>query len=199
MRRASATLLAVLAPLFCASLHAQVLGTAAPGTSSTDTGVPGTSNSGITETSRPVRLLRNWYDTIKTPNGEIARRVDILYDYSNAAAIERWYTLDGRAFFNRKFTVNPPTPSEAEIAEAFDIVKKDKELSIIIKHFSAVLDGAFLIEEGRGKACGPGARCLLVQILSPDHSGMIRVVGVDLVKQNIPYRAFIPSEHPGVK
>jgi hypothetical protein len=69
----------------------------------------------------------------------------------------------------------------------------------VMKRFNAVLDGGFLIEEGRGKACGPGARCLLVQVLSPDRSGLIRVMGVDLVKMNIPYRTFVPSEHPGVK
>ena len=69
----------------------------------------------------------------------------------------------------------------------------------ILTRFSAQLEGGFLIEEGRGKACGPGARCLLIQILSPDRSGLIRVVGVDLVKQAIPYRTFLPSQHPGIK
>ena len=62
-----------------------------------------------------------------------------------------------------------------------------------------VLVNPEIIEEGRGKACGPGARCLLIQILSPDRSGLIRVMGVDLVKQTIAYRTFLPSEHPGIK
>ena len=55
------------------------------------------------------------------------------------------------------------------------------------------------LEEGRGTACGPGARCLLVKLLSPDRSGLIRVVGVDLVKRTIPYRNFGPSAHAGTK
>jgi len=182
MKRASAPLLAVAAVLLCAAtVRAQQPGSA------------------ITETSRPVRLLRNWYDTIKTPQGEIPRRVDILYDYSKAAALERWYTMDGRMFFERKFVLNTPTASEKEIEEAFDIVRNDREMIPIIKRFSAVLEGGFVMEEGRGKACGPGARCLLVQVLSPDRSGLIRVMGVDLVKRYIPYRAFVPSEHPGIK
>ncbi len=182
MRRASAPLLAVAATLLCATtFQAQQLGSA------------------INETSRPVRLLRNWYDTIKTPSGEMPRRVDILYDYSKAAALERWYTMDGRLFFERKFVLNTPTASEVEIEEAFEIVRTDPEMIPIIRRFNAVLDGGFVIEEGRGKACGPGARCLLVQVLSPDHSGLIRVMGVDLVKRYIPYRTFVPSEHPGVK
>ena len=68
-----------------------------------------------------------------------------------------------------------------------------------LARFTAELEGGFLIEEGRGAPCGPGAGCLLSQVLSPDRSGLIRVVGVDLVKQTIPYRQFVPSEHPGVK
>jgi hypothetical protein len=182
MKRVSAPLLTVAAALLCAStLRAQQL------------------SSEVTESSRPVRLLRNWSDTIKTRRGEIPRRVDILYDYAKAAAFERWYTTDGRMFFERKFVLNPPTASDKEIEEAFEIVRNDPKLSPVIRWFNAALDGGFVIEEGRGKACGPGARCLLVQILSPDRSGLIRVVAVDLVKMNIPYRAFVPSEHHGVK
>jgi hypothetical protein len=182
MRRVSGPLLAVAAALLsAATFRAQEF------------------SSEVTESSRPVRLLRNWYDTIKTPKGEIARRVDIIYDYSKAAAYERWYTTDGRMFFQRKFVLNPPTASDKEIEEAFEIVRNDPQLSPVIRWFHGVLDGGFVIEEGRGKACGPGARCLLIQILSPDRSGLIRVVAVDLVKRNIPYRAFVPSEHPGVK
>ncbi len=182
MKRVSAPLLTATAALLCAAtFRAQEL------------------SSAITESSRPVRLLRNWYDTIKTPRGEIPRRVDILYDYAKAAAFERWYTMDGRMFFERKFVLNTPTASDEEIEEAFEIVRNDPQLSPAIRWFKAVLDGGFVIEEGRGKACGPGARCLLVQILSPDRSGQIRVVAVDLVKRNIPYRAFVPSEHPGIK
>jgi hypothetical protein len=153
----------------------------------------------ITRSSRPIRLLRSWHEPVKTPAGEIVRRVDILYDYGKAAAFERIFTLDGTLIRNRRIVVNPPTPSQEEIQEAFDIVRADVEMRRILKRFSAQLEGGFLIEEGRGKACGPGARCLLIQIISSDRSGLIRVMGVDLVRQSIPYRTFLPSEHPGVK
>ena len=183
MRRASRLLLAVAATLFCAAaLHAQQ---AARGP--------------ISRVSRPVRLLHSWHDSIKTPAGEVPRRVDILFDYSRARAVEQWYTLDGRLFWSRDFVVNPPTASEEEIEEAFKIILEDSEMIPIIKRFSAVLDGGFVIEEGRGKACGPGARCLLIQVLSPDRSGLIRAMAVDLVKRKITYPVFVPSEHKGVK
>src|SRR5262245_26173005 len=123
MKRVSAPLLTVAATLLCAaSLRAQQL------------------SSAITESSRPVRLLRNWYDTIKTPRGEMPRRVDILYDYAKAAAFERWYTMDGRLFFERKFVLNTPTASETEMEEAFEIVRTDPEMIPIIRRFNAVLD-----------------------------------------------------------
>ena len=67
----------------------------------------------------------------------------------------------------------------------------------ILQRFSGQLEGGFLIEEGRGKACGPGARCLLIQILSRDRAGLIRVMGVDLVKQSIAYRTFLPLRASG--
>jgi hypothetical protein len=153
----------------------------------------------VTRESRPVRLLRSWHEPVKTRAGEVVRRVDILYDYRKAAAFERTYTLEGRVIRNRRIVVNPPAPSQEEIQEAFRIVRGDEEMGRILARFSAQLEGGFLIEEGRGKACGPGARCLLIQILSPDRSGLIRVVGVDLVKQAIAYRTFLPSQHPGIK
>jgi hypothetical protein len=157
------------------------------------------SQSSVTRDSRPLRLLRTWYDSVKTPDGDVVQRVDMLYDYRKAAAFERVYDADGRLIRERRIVVNPPTPSQEEIQEAFEIVRADPEFARAIDRFSAELEGGFLIEEGRGTACGPGARCLLIQMLSPDRSGSIRVMGVDLVKRSIPYRAFVPSEHPGVK
>src|SRR5262245_60405783 len=116
MKRVSGPLLTVAAVLVCAAtIRAQQ------------------PSSAITESSRPARLLRNWYDTIKTPKGEVPRRVDIVYDYSKAAAYERWYTTDGHQFFERKFVLNPPTPSDQEIEEAFDIVRKDPDLVPIMR------------------------------------------------------------------
>ena len=161
--------------------------------------IAASSETSITRSSRPVRLLRSWYDPVKTPDGDVYRRVDLLFDYRKAETIENTYDAEGRLILARRIVVNPPPPTQEEIQEAFQIVRADPEMTRSIERFSAELEGGFLIEEGRGAACGPGARCLLIQILSPDRSGLIRVVGVDLVKQTIPYRQFVPSEHPGVK
>jgi hypothetical protein len=153
----------------------------------------------VTRDSRPVRLLRTWYDDMKTRHGDVQRRVDIVYDYHQAAAFERAYTLDGRLIWNRRIRVNPPQPTAEEIAEAQGIVRADPELSRVMTRFSAELEGGFLAEEKRGGACGPGTRCVLVQVLAPKHGGLVRWTAVDLVKQRIAYPNFVPSERGGVK
>ena len=56
----------------------------------------GQAQSPVTRESRPVRLLRTWHDPVKTPRGDVWRRVDVVYDYGQAAAFERVYTMDGR-------------------------------------------------------------------------------------------------------
>jgi len=153
----------------------------------------------IGRNTRPVRLLRTWYDDIKTRSGDLQRRVEIVYDYPRAAAFERAYTLDGRLIWNRRIRVNPPQPSPEEIAEAKEIVRADPELSRVMTRFSAELEGGFLAEEKRGRACGPGTRCVLVQVVAPRHAGLIRWTAVDLVQQRVAYSTFVPSERGGVK
>jgi hypothetical protein len=146
-----------------------------------------------------VRLLRTWYDSVKTPQGDVPRRVDVVYDYDHAAAYERSYTLEGRLMLSRRIRINPPQPSPEEIEEAHAIVRADPELARIITRLRADLVGGFLNEERAGRPCGPGTRCVIVQVLSPDHSGLIRFTVVDLVKQRIAYSSFTPSEKGGVK
>jgi hypothetical protein len=149
--------------------------------------------------TRPVRLLRTWFDSIKTRYGDVQRRVDIVYDYRQAAAYERATTLDGRLLWNRRIRVNPPQPSPEEIEEAKSIVRADPELSRIMKRFSAELEGGFLTEEKPGRACGPGTRCVLVQLVAPHHAGLVRWTAIDLVQQRVAYPWFVPSEKGSLK
>src|SRR5262245_55501019 len=102
----------------------------------------------VTRQSRPLRLLHSWYDSIKTPKGDVARRVDIVYDYARAAALEQVYTLDGRLLTSRRIVVNPPTPSAEEVQEAFEIIRADAEMALLLWRHGGELEGGFLIEEG---------------------------------------------------
>src|SRR3954467_2822293 len=47
----------------------------------------------IGRNTRPVRLLRTWYDDIKTGREDLQRRVEIVYDYPRDPAFDRGYTL----------------------------------------------------------------------------------------------------------
>jgi hypothetical protein len=154
----------------------------------------------VTRTSRPERLLRTWEESVKLPGGsEYTRRVDVVFDYGRGNAREDFYSAEGRFLGSRKIMQVLPSPSREEVAEAMTLVRKDPEIRTIIDRFSADLTGGFVVEEGRGRTCGPGTRCLLLLVISPDHSGLIRRVVVDLAKERIAYRTFDPADHVGVK
>jgi hypothetical protein len=155
--------------------------------------VPASAETPVTKTSRPVRLLRTWEETIKASGGrEYVRRVELVFDYSAGVARENIYTPEGRLYGSRELRQNPPRPSEEEIAEAQDLVRRDPDLSRIVERRAAELDGGFLLEEERGKPCGPGSRCVLVQLLTADRQGLLRWTAVDLVERKVVYPVFVP-------
>ncbi len=154
---------------------------------------------GVTATSRPVRLLRSWDETVKAPNGrDYIRHVELVFDYTRGFAQERYSSgADARIYGTRDIKQSQPSPSPEEIAEAGDLVRRDAELGRIVARKNAVLEGGFILEEGRGRRCGPGSRCLQIQLLSPDREGLVRWTVVDLVKREIAYPVYVPTgAHP---
>jgi hypothetical protein len=148
----------------------------------------------VTQTSRPLRLLRSWEETVKGADGsETARRVDVVFDYLKGVARENFYTLDGSPIGGMALGAGHPAPSPEEIAEAYDTVRADPEFERIFKRFRVVFEGGFILSEGKGRPCGPGSRCLRVFLLSSDRAGTIRQVVVDLVKQQVTYDDFTPE------
>jgi len=147
----------------------------------------------ITRTSRPVRLLRSWNETIKASGGrEYVRRVELLFDYEKAVARENYYTPEGRLYGSREIKQNQPQPSAEEIDEAKQLIQADAELARIVERRSAAFNGGFLLEEARGMPCGPGSRCLQIQLLTSDHLGLLRWTVVDLVQRRIAYPVYVP-------
>jgi hypothetical protein len=158
------------------------------------TAFPQNSGSEVTRTSRPVRLLRSWGETLKASGGrEFQRRVDLVIDYSRGIASEISYTPDGRVYKTREIRQNLPVPSVEEIAEAKQLLLSDPGIAKIVARFSAVLEGGFVVEEANGLPCGPGSRCLQIQILSPDRSGLIRWTVVDLARLKLAYPVYMPG------
>jgi hypothetical protein len=147
----------------------------------------------VTRESRPVRLLRSWTETIKASGGrEYVRRVELLFDYDKGVARENYYTPEGRLYGSREIKQNQPQPSAEEIAEAKELILRDTDLARIVERRSAAFNGGFLLEEARGRPCGPGSRCLQIQILTPDHSGLLRWTVVDLAQRKIAYPVYVP-------
>jgi hypothetical protein len=153
----------------------------------------GSARGGITRTSRPIRLLRSWEETVKVGGREYPRRVVVLFDYSKGIARQESYDLHGTLRSNRRITRNMPAPSPEEIAEAFEIARADPNFKSLFGRFSVVTEGGFLLQEEDGMPCGPGSRCLHVFLLSSDRSGLIRRLVVDLVTRSIPYPVYTPA------
>jgi len=148
----------------------------------------------VTATSRPLRLLRSWEETVKGTGGrEVPRRVDVVFDYEKGVAYENFYTLDGIQTGRMTLGAGHPAPSRVEIREAYDVVRADPEFDRVFKRFKVVFEGGFVLNEDRGKPCGPGSRCLRVFLLSSDRAGTIRQVVVDLVKSQVAYDDYTPD------
>ena len=148
----------------------------------------------VTRTSRPIRLLRTWQEPLKDAAGrQYVRRVELVFDYQKGYAQENYYTLSGRPDGIRRIKQAQPQPSAEEIAEAQELILRDRELARIVERRSAGFNGGFLLEEARGMPCGPGSRCIQMQLLTPDHLGLIRWTVVDLVRQRVAYPVYIPK------
>jgi hypothetical protein len=149
-----------------------------------------------------LRLIRSWPENPVVDGRSVPGRVEIWFDYTAGVAIHKVVANakgpGGADRVIKSETFAPgfgaPTPSVEEIAEAMEMVRADKEVARVIAATHAVLDGGFQIFEPEGKPCGPGSRCLEVQLMTQDRLGFIRNVIVDLTKQAIVYRTYLPAE-----
>jgi hypothetical protein len=151
-----------------------------------------------------TRVLRSWPEDVRWRGRTLPARVEVVFDYTDGVAIERLVaeTKDGRQVLKTQTFppgVGVPAPSVEEIEEAKQIVRGDEELSRLIRNADAVLDGGFEIFEPAGGACGPGTRCIKIQISTDNGLGLIRNVVVDLTKQGIAHRAWLPEWSGGKK
>lgn len=132
------------------------------------------------------RVLRAWWESVKLNGEDVLRRSEIIFDYSAGVARQRIYDVDGKLLSSRR--ISQPRPSAEEIAEAVSIIEADPKLSRIVQRVKPVYDGGFVLEEAKGFACGPGTRCLQMQLLTgADRVGLVRWVVVDLTRQAVAY------------
>ena len=139
------------------------------------------------------RVIRAWQDTVKTPEGEVARRVEVVFDYAQGVAFENAYDASGRRLGSVALA-RQPRPSQEEIDEAVAILRADAYVGRILSRTGGIPEGGFILEERAGQACGPRTRCLQILIVSPDRRGLLRRVVVDLTKGLVAYRAYVPGD-----
>lgn len=160
---------------------------------------------GATASEHRTRVVKTWPEEVIQGGQRIPARMEIVFDYTDGVAIHRLVvkgaTADAPERVLSSKTFEPgygvPRPSSEEIQEALDIVRGDKEIAKVISATKAVLDGGFQIFEPAGKPCGPGTRCLKVQLMTDNRLGFIRNVIVDLTKQAIVYSTYLPSDGEG--
>lgn len=154
--------------------------------------------------SHRTRVLRSWPEDVRVDGKLLPARVEVVFDYTDGVAIERLVseTKAGRQVLKtRTFPpgVGVPAPSVEEIEEAMQIVRADDEMARLIRNADAVLDGGFELFEPAGSPCGPGTRCIKIQINTANRLGLVRNVIVDLTKQGFAYRAWLPEWSGGKK
>ncbi len=143
------------------------------------------------ESSAPrQRVLRSWQENVKQDGREVARRVEVVFDYRRGVALERVYGADQELLFERPTAA--PAPSDEEIAEAEAMVRADAELDGLARAKALFLSGGFVLWEEAGRPCGPGSRCLQIFAFpDPPDAPLFRAV-VDLVRREIVYRDLGP-------
>jgi hypothetical protein len=142
-----------------------------------------------------TRVLRSWPEDVTVGGKVVSGRIDIVYDYDRGVAT--WLTLDDQGKVVQAKEMAPghgvPRPTDEEIAEAKDIVRADIRLERILRATKATMEGGFLLDEAPGKACGPGSRCIQIQMVSADGYGLVRWVVVDLNKGQMAYSLYSPA------
>ncbi len=133
------------------------------------------------------RALRSWSQP-RRPAGAAERRVEVVFDYADGFAHRRVYDPQGRLLEDQPLTGSQPTPSRAEIEEAFTIVRRDPQLRRRMHDARGQLDGGFLYEEGTNRPCGPGSRCLQVFLLGESRRVLVQHIVVDLMRREVVYR-----------
>ncbi len=138
-------------------------------------------------------VLRSWQDHVKIDGRDQPRFVEIVFDYELGVARRRVYDAqDG--LISDEALAGQPRASTAEIAEAFDTVRRDPELGQMARSVNAILDGGFLLREAAGEPCGPPARCVQVYVLSESgHDELQRPIIELNPRGRIVYRDYQPG------
>jgi hypothetical protein len=124
-------------------------------------------------------VLRTWEDRVKIDGRDQLRRVEIIFDYDSGVARRRVYDLQDQ-LLSDEVLPDQPRPTRDEVAQAFDMVRRDPELGGLARRVNAKFDGGFLLPEAADLPCGQPARCLQVFMLSESRRELQRRSVVDV-------------------
>ena len=141
---------------------------------------------------RHEALLRSWQDHAKIDGRDQPLRFEIVFDYKLGITRRRVYDAQDQLISDEEIP-EQPRATAAEIAKAFDTVRRDPELGRLARSANARLDGGFLLREAEGKPCGPRTRCLQVYILSESRRELRRPVVDVSQRARIAHRDYQPG------
>ena len=140
------------------------------------------------------RVVHQYTDAVKTAAGVEMRQVEIVVDGDTGGSFQVVRDAGG-AVLSRQ-PLQPTSPSAQEVDEARAIIAADAELSALMRTRPTHIDGGYVLVEAEGAACGPGSRCLQMDMLSDaNRRERVRFVVVDLVSRRVVYRDFDPDQH----
>jgi hypothetical protein len=142
-----------------------------------------------------IRVFKSWDEPVKLQTGTTTYHVDIVFDYNIGEPRRRVFDAAGTLLEDTVIALQPH-PRADEAAEAFSLLEADDEFGPMILGAGIALEGGFILREADGP-CGPGTRCLQIDMLAPKLAGeryrqSLRFVVIDLVAQRIVYRNYLP-------
>lgn len=141
-------------------------------------------------------IIADYSDAVKTDNGREVRRIQVVYNWDEGATYTYTYDKSGKKT-NTSVIYGPHTPSEAEVAEALDIVLAHAEVIAIKQRQAGIsIDGGFPFEASKG-ACARPARCL--QMFLFDAENVVRHMLVDMRTRKVVDSDYIPPQNREVK
>ncbi len=141
-------------------------------------------------------IIADYSDAVKTATGKEVRRIQVVYNWDEGATYT--YTFDKSGTKTDTHVVyGPPTPSEAEIIQALDIVESHPDVITIKRRQAGIgIDGGFPFEAATG-VCARPARCL--QMFLFDAENVVRQMLVDMRTGKVVDSDYIPPQNREVK
>ena len=140
-----------------------------------------------------TRILRTWSEPVKLGNGDRGTyHHEVIFDYETG--VTRQVVRDDAGALVADFPIQQIRPTPEEFDEAVEILMAEQDFQAIRAARPFEADGGFILVQDEGQACGPGSRCLQIDLLdATDRTQRVRYVVVDLVSQTVAYPNFNPA------